>query len=89
MSLVQGEACFDTISVYLSVYPDSFAEREKTYRVYAGPCAPPDERAGLPKMRWLSKEALQITYAAAPAAKRTMKSEDASHFVHLTYVAQK
>ena len=87
VSLVQGEACFDTISVYLSVYPDSFAEREKTYRVYAGPCAPKAERAELPKMQWLSKEALKITYPAAEA-KRTMKPEDASHFVHVTYVAR-
>jgi len=89
VSLTQAGACFDTISVYLSVYPDSFAEREKTYRVYAGPCAPPSERAALPKMQWLSNAALQITYPAAPDAKRTMAAEDASHFVHVTYGAHK
>lgn len=89
VSLKRGDACFDTISVYLSVYPDSFAEHEMTYLVYSGPCAPPGKRADLPKMQWLSKEALQITYSAAPEAKRTMKSIDASHFVHVTYVARK
>jgi len=88
VSLARGAACFDTISVYLSVYPDSFAEREKTYRVYAGPCAPKPERADLPKMQWQSDTALRITYPSAPAAKRTMKEIDASHFVHVTYVAQ-
>jgi len=87
VSLTQAGACFDTVSVYLSVYPDSFAEREKTYRVYAGPCAPQAERAALPTMQWLSKDALQITYAATPDAKRTMNAEDASHFVHVTYSA--
>ena len=89
VSLTQAGACFDTISVYLSVYPDSFAEREKTYRVYAGPCAPQAERATLPKMQWLSNSALQITYPAASDAKRTMNPEDASHFVHVTYDAHK
>jgi hypothetical protein len=90
VSLTQGAACFDTISVYLSVYPDSFAERENTYRVYAGPCAPPAERADLPKMQWQSNMTLQVTYApVAAGAKRTMKTIDASHFVHVTYLAQK
>ena len=89
VSLARGNACFDTIAVYLSVYPDSFAEREKTYRVYAGPCAPKAERADLPKMQWLSENALQITYPAAPNAKRTMKTLDASYFVHVTYMAEK
>jgi hypothetical protein len=87
ISLTRGGTCFDTISVYLSVYPDDFAEREKTYRVYAGPCAAPDKRGELPKMQWRSDKALIITYPAAEA-KRTMKSEDASHFVRVTYVAQ-
>ena len=85
VSLTQYGACFDTVSVYLSLYPNSFAEREKTYRVYAGPCAPEGQRAELPKMQWQSNTALRITYPAAEA-KRTMKPEDASHFVHVTYV---
>ncbi|MEJ2376138.1 MAG: hypothetical protein P8Y53_11865 [Pseudolabrys sp.] len=89
VSLTQGGACFDTISVYLSVYPDSFAEREKTYRVYSGPCAPEGARADLPKMQWLSDTALRITYPAVPAgAKRTMEPMDASNFVHVTYAAR-
>jgi hypothetical protein len=90
VSLTQGGACFDTISVFLSVYPDGFAERENTYRVYAGPCAPPAERADLPKMQWQSNMALQVIYAPVPAdAKQTMKTLDASHFVHVTYLVQK
>jgi hypothetical protein len=87
VSLVRDGSCFDTISVYLSVYPDSFAEREKTYRVYAGPCAPSTLRAVLPKMQWLSNTALQITYApsAGDNDKRRMKTLDASKFVHVTF----
>jgi hypothetical protein len=89
VSLARGNACFDTISIFLNIYPNSFAETEKTYRVYAGPCAPKPERAALPKMQWRSDTALQITYAPAPAgAKRTMKPLDASQFVHVTYVAE-
>lgn len=84
--------CFDSISVFLSVYPDSFAESEKIYEVYRAPCAPPAERAELPKMRWLSNTTLQISYAPDPAApakeKRLMKPLDASKYVHVTYVAQ-
>jgi hypothetical protein len=91
VSLAQGDACFDRIAIFLSVYPDSFAESEKLYTVYAGLCAPPAARAGLPKLQWLSNTALQITYtpSAASDAKRTMKAIDASHFVHVTYVAEK
>ncbi len=88
VSLTRDGACFDTISVYLSVYPNSFAQSEKTYQVYSGPCAPPSERGDLPKMQWLSNTALQVTYARAPNALRTMKPVDASNYVHVTYVAQ-
>lgn len=84
--------CFDSISVFLSVYPDSFAESEKIYEVYRAPCAPPSLRAGLPKMQWLSNEALQISFAPDPAApakeKPLMKALDASKFVHVTFVAR-
>ena len=84
--------CFDSISVFLSVYPDSFAESEKIYEVYRAPCAPPSLRAGLPKMQWLSNEALQISFAPDPAApakeKPVMKALDASKFVHVTFVAR-
>ncbi len=84
--------CFDSISVFLSVYPDSFAESEKIYEVYRAPCAPPNRRADLPKMQWLSDSALQIAYASAPVAlakeKPLMKALDASKFVHVTFVAR-
>lgn len=88
VSLMQGGGCFDRVAVYLSVFPDSFADTEKTYLVYSGPCAPPAMRAALPKMQWLSNTALQITYSMTPRAKRTMKDGDASHFVQVTYVAR-
>ena len=84
--------CFDSISVFLSVYPDSFAESEKIYEVYRAPCAPPERRAELPKMQWLSDSVLQIAYAADPAApakeKPLMKALDASKFVHVTFLAR-
>jgi len=84
--------CFDSISVFLSVYPDSFAESEKIYEVYRAPCAPPERRAELPKLQWLSDSALQIAYAPDPSApgkeKPLMKALDASKFVHVTYLAQ-
>lgn len=86
VSLAHGGACFDRIAIFLSVYPDSFAESEKLYTVYAGPCAPKPERADLPKMQWQSNTELQIAYPASPEAARTMKPEDASHFVHVSYV---
>ena len=79
--------CIDTISVFLAIYPDSFAESEKIYDVYAGPCAPSALRAVLPKMQWLSNTALQITYApgAGYNDKRRMKTLDASKFVYVTF----
>lgn len=94
MTLARGGAssfCVDSISIFLSVYPDNFAENDKTYEVYAAPCAAPVKRATLPKVEWLSNTAVQITYAPASAAAdakppRT-KPLDASHFVHVTFVA--
>jgi hypothetical protein len=42
---VSGETpvpfCVDTISIFLSVYPDSFVASESKYEVYSGPCAAP------------------------------------------------
>jgi hypothetical protein len=85
--------CFDTIAVFLAVYPDSFAESDKSYEVYRAPCAPPIQRTDLPKMQWLSNTALQITYAPSlemhEKGKLRMKAVDASNFVHVTFVAQK
>jgi hypothetical protein len=90
VSLALGGAapfCVDTISIFLTVYPDSFAEQEsKTYEVYAAPCAPPLQRTALPKIEWLSDAALRITYAPAAKAPR-LKTIDASRFVHVEFVA--
>jgi hypothetical protein len=83
--------CFDTISIFLSVYPDSFAESDKAYEVFAAACAELARRAALPKIEWLSGRSVQITYAASAAASDAMKMRtkqlDASKFVHLTFVA--
>ena len=83
--------CFDTISIFLSVYPDNFAEGDKTYEVYAAPCAKPALRAELPRIKWLSDQSVQVTYAPGAAASDAMKLRtkplDASKFVHLTFVA--
>lgn len=82
--------CFDTISIFLSVYPDNFAEGDKTYEVYAAPCAKPALRAELPQIKWLSDRSVQVTYApsaaSADAMKLRTKALDASKFVHLTFV---
>jgi hypothetical protein len=83
--------CVDSISIFLSVYPDNFAENDKTYEVYAASCAGPAKWAALPKVEWLSNTAVQITYAPAlPAAgvkQPRMTPLDASHFVRVTFVA--
>ena len=85
--------CFDTISIFLSVYPDNFAEGDKTYEVYAAPCARPALRAEFPQVKWLSDQSVQVTYApdadATNAMKMRTKPRDASKFVHLTFVAAK
>jgi hypothetical protein len=82
--------CLDTISIFLSVYPDNFAEGDKTYEVYAAPCARPALRAELPQIIWLSDRSVQVTYkpseAAGDAMKLRTKALDASKFVHLTFV---
>ncbi len=84
--------CFDTISIFLSVYPDNFAEQEsKTYEVFGAPCAMPAKRAVLPKIEWLSNSQVRITTAPDPAAPDAkpprMKALDASRFVHVDFVA--
>ena len=95
VTFAQGGAkpfCFDIISVFLTVYPDSFAESEKAYEVYRAPCAAPAKRATLPKIEWLSNSAMRITYApdaaVADAKKPLMKLIDASNFVHVDFVAR-
>ena len=85
--------CVDSISIFLSIYPDNFAATAKTYEVYSAPCAAPAKRAALPKVKWLSNTAVQITYAAASpsagAKPPRMEPLDASHFVHVTFVVAK
>ena len=93
ISLAGGGAapfCFDTVAIFLAIYPDSFAESDKTYEVYGAPCAAPAERAALPKIEWLSNSAVKITYAAnaADTKKLRMQTLDASKFVHVTFVAR-
>jgi hypothetical protein len=82
--------CLDTISIFLSVYPDNFAEGDKTYEVYAASCARPALRAQLPQIIWLSDRSVQVTYepseAVGDAMKLRTKALDASKFVHLTFV---
>jgi hypothetical protein len=84
--------CFDIVAVFLTVYPDSFAESEKAYEVYRAPCAAPGKRAASPKIEWLSDTAVRITYAPDAAAADTkrplMKPIDASNFVHVDFVAR-
>jgi hypothetical protein len=90
VSVARGGAqpfCFDTIAIFLSVYPDSFAESDKTYEVYAAPCAAPALRAELPKIEWLLQDAVRITFPPeAAAAKMRRQDLDASKFVHVTFV---
>jgi hypothetical protein len=79
--------CFDTISVFLTVYPDSFAESDKTYEIYGAPCSAPDKRKDLPKMEWLSEKALRVTYAPVDNGQTPrLKDHDASHYVDVTFV---
>jgi hypothetical protein len=79
--------CVDTISIFLSVYPDSFAASESNYEVYAAPCAAPDKRSAMPKIEWLADSAVQITYAPGlDETKPRMKNHDASLFVRVTFV---
>lgn len=81
--------CFDSISVYLAAYPDSFAETEKAYQVFASPCstsAPP------PQIRWVGNAALHVTYSPAPPGSKTDKLRhrlvDASGSVRVSYLVR-
>ncbi len=80
--------CIDGIAVILGVYPDNFAERDKAYLVYSGPCAA--DRTTLPKIEWKSNTELQITYAkeAAGAKSPVIKDLDVTKTVHVTFVAR-
>jgi hypothetical protein len=96
VSLSQGGTepfCYASVSVYLAVYPNDFAESEKSYQVYWAPCATPANAADVPTVKWLAKDALQITYTPGPPAKDQSKLRkrvvDASRYVQVTYVERK
>ncbi len=80
--------CVDGIAVILGVYPDDFAERDRAYLVYSGPCAA--NRAASPKIEWLSATALQITYTkqAAAAKSPAVKDLDVTKTVHVTFAIE-
>ena len=85
--------CYDTISVYLAVYPNDFAESEQGYQVYWSPCATPANPADTPKVKWLANDEAQITYTQGPkpADPRKLRKRivDASQFVKITYVERR
>ena len=89
---VSGETpapfCVDTISIFLSVYPDSFVASDSNYEVYSGPCAAPDKRKALPKIEWTANNKVRITYAPAGGSEKPprLKDHDASLFVDVEYV---
>jgi hypothetical protein len=82
--------CYEMVSIFLSMYPDSFAESEKAYQVYWSPCATPANPADAPKVEWLSKDSVRITYTPGPPAKDPSKLRkrvvDASRAVKMAYV---
>jgi hypothetical protein len=84
-------ACCDaSVSTYLSAYPDSFAETEKGYVVYAAPCPTPANAGSLPEVQWLGNDAVQITYKPGPPAadanRLRRRVVDASRAVKVSYV---
>jgi hypothetical protein len=82
--------CFDSVSVFLTVYPDSFAESERSYQVFALPCA---VSSPAPQITWMGNDALRITYSPAPAGSETDKLRhrlvDASGSVRVSYLVRK
>lgn len=81
--------CFDSVSVLLAVYPDEFAERNKAYEVFSGPCDAPEKRAVSPKIEWKSDRALQITYSEQASGfnekKAVKKHLDVTKSVKVTF----
>ena len=82
--------CEASVSIYLAVYPDSFAESEKGYVVYAAPCPTPIDPATWPAVRWLANDAVEIAYTPGPPAadpnKLRRRVVDASRTVKIGYV---
>jgi hypothetical protein len=94
--LVQGGSapfCYESVSIYLAVYPDDFAENDKGYQVYWSPCATPANPADTPAVKWLSNNEAQITYTQGPKpiepGKLRKRVVDASRYVSVTYVERK
>ena len=85
--------CYASVSVYLAIYPNSFAESEKSYQVYWAPCATPAKSDDVPTVEWLAKDKLQVTYTPGPPAKDATKLRrrvvDASRNVQVTYEERK
>ena len=85
--------CYASVSVYLAIYPNDFAESEKSYQVYWAPCATPAKSDDVPTVEWLAKDKLQVTYTPGPPAKDATKLRrrvvDASRYVQVTYVERK
>lgn len=79
--------CFDSVSIFLTTYPDSFAESERSYQVFALPCA---ASSPAPQVAWMGNDALRITYSPAPAGSKTDKLRhrlvDASGSVRVSYL---
>lgn len=93
VTLAGGEPspfCFDSVAVMLAVYPDEFAERNRAYEVFSGPCDAPEKRATSPKIEWKSDRTLQITYSPqAPGfneKKAVKKHLDVTKSVKVTFV---
>jgi len=84
--------CFNSVSIFLAIYPDTFAESEKAYQVFASPCATPAKAADRPAIAWTANDAVRITYTPAPAGldkdKLRRRVIDASKYVHVNYVAR-
>ena len=82
--------CFDSISLVFAAYPDSFAERDKAYEIYSGPCGSFANREPSPKIEWLSATALQITFSKGSGGlnkrKENFKTLDVTKTVQVTFV---
>jgi hypothetical protein len=78
--------CVDTVSIYLSIYPESFAASKRAYEVYGAPCATPSKDAPLPKIEWTSGKTVRITYAAPAGKEPRKRDKDASLFIDIEWV---
>lgn len=96
VSLAQGGGapfCYESVSIYLAIYPNDFAESEKSYQVYWSPCATPAKPADAPTVKWLANDEVRITYTPGPPGpdpnKLRKRVVDASRYVKVSYVERK